>query len=354
MPKIVIAAGGTGGHVFPALCVADELQQRGCEIIFITDQRGKKYIKSEAIVYKILNKNRFYLYISILLNFIKIFFRFLIKRPDCVIGFGGYPSVAPVLAAQVLRIKNFIHEQNAIAGQANKLLAKFATAVFTSFPKTSGLANGLCVGNPTRFEKIYPNIPAQPTNARFTILIFGGSQGAGIFADAVTPAICALKIPLKIYQQARESDIPRIKNSYENAGIESVVAPFFDDIASLYLEANLVISRAGASSVFEAIGFAKPLILLPYEASRSGDQMANARYLLGHRAARVITSDPKSKIFDFENLSVTEILRRRLDFCLNETIMHPEILAELSRNIAKLKIANPTKSFVDNITSIYL
>ncbi len=288
MIKIVIVAGGTGGHVFPAKCVAEKLANAGYDCEFIVDQRGKKYLgdstKFAITEQKINCKYKAMLAFNIIINFIKNIFKFIKKRPACVIGFGGYPSFAPVASAQILGIKTIIHEQNAVMGRANVVLSYFAKGVFTSFNETLGLlrqGNKLkkvrCVGNPTRFDNSYKNA-IRPNTSIFTIFVFGGSQGASLFADIVTPAICKLK-NIKVFQQARSNDIERIKKLYTDAGIGATVSDFFNNIDEIYQQSDLVISRSGASTVFEIIGFRMPAILIPYSRSINGDQEVNAKAL---------------------------------------------------------------------------
>ena len=140
--KIIIAAGGTGGHVFPALCLARELKNNGHNVMFATDKRGLKYLsefRTNAIIQKINTSSRLKLYFSLVINILFCLFRIMRIKPDLVIGFGGYPSVPFVFAAQILKVKTVIHEQNAIIGKANKLLSKMADLVVTSFTETKGL-----------------------------------------------------------------------------------------------------------------------------------------------------------------------------------------------------------------------
>ena len=288
MVKIVVVAGGTGGHVFPAVCIAKRLVKEGYNVEFITDVRGNKYLSNTDGFHvdkqKINHKSKVGLILGIIVNFTKNIYKFIKNRPACVIGFGGYPSFAPVFVAQLMGIKTIIHEQNAVIGRANALLAYRATRILTAFENTLGiLRNGRqykrvrCVGNPTRFDDLYENA-TRPHNSIFTILVFGGSQGSALFADVIAPAICKLnKFEVRVFHQARDSDIDRVKGMYINAGINATVSNFFNDIGKLYQASDLVISRSGASTIFEIVGFKIPSILIPYARSVNGDQLANAR-----------------------------------------------------------------------------
>jgi UDP-N-acetylglucosamine--N-acetylmuramyl-(pentapeptide) pyrophosphoryl-undecaprenol N-acetylglucosamine transferase len=213
-------------------------------------------------------------------------------KPDVVVGFGGYPSVPCALAAQALRIKTIIHEQNAVIGLANKLLSKMATKILTSFPQTIGIRDSpkvIRVGNPTRFENRYGAV-GKPSNRVFTILIFGGSQGSMVFAKVIPPVVreLAKSFPIKVFHQCQVEAIEDLRQTYSTHGISHLVSGFFDNIGELYEEADLVISRAGASSVSEIIGFQKPSILIPFKNSINGDQKANAEFLQTRNAAFVI------------------------------------------------------------------
>lgn len=337
--KILIVAGGTGGHVFPAVCLAKELKNKGYSIIFATDRRGLKYLgnfQNNAIVQKINTSSRSRLYFSLLFNVVLKLFHVKHLAPKLVIGFGGYPSVPFVFAAQLLRIKTILHEQNAVIGKANKLLSKMANLIITSFPKTKGIAQSnkiFHLGNPTRFENEYKNLIPSKNNI-LTILIFGGSQGAKIFSNEVVHAICDLSktIKLRVFHQGRTEDIGIIKSQYSTLGIESTVSDFFNNMEELYKNSDIVISRSGASSIFEIIGFAKPAILIPYTKSINGDQWANAKYLKIHNATIVINenSDLKLEL----SMAFSRILKEK---------------ALIQDNLKKLQIPGVTKKFVEII-----
>ena len=341
--NIIIAAGGTGGHVFPAICVANELQNQGFCVRFATDLRGTKYLgnfKDNAIIQNINTSSRLKLYISLSVNILKSLIYLLKKRPSMVIGFGGYPSVPFVFASQIIKIKTVIHEQNAVIGKANKLLSKMANIIITSFKNVKNLKNTekvFYVGNPTRYEKIYKNVKT-PDNKIFNILIFGGSQGASIFSDEIADSICEVskKHKVKIFQQGRVSDLEKIKQKYDEAKIENIVSDFFENIDDIYQKSDLIISRSGASSLFEIIGFKKPSILIPYKKSINGDQEENAKFLKDSEAAIII---------DETKISVEEVSN-----IIDNLIVNPNELIKISQNIKKLKIENVTKKFIDLIS----
>ena len=334
MIKIVIAAGGTGGHVFPAKCVSEQLVNAGYEVEFIVDQRGKQYIGDnvtfEVTEQEINSKSKVLLILSVLKNVVTSIYKFIKNRPACVIGFGGYPSFAPVASAQILGIRTIIHEQNAVMGRANAILMSKAKGIFTAFENVLGsLRNSSrlskrirCVGNPTRFDHLYKN-SKRPNNSVFTILVFGGSQGSKIFADIVAPAICKLK-NVKVFQQARQNDIDKLKKLYTESGIEAIVSDFFNDIAELYQQSDLVISRSGASTVFEIMGFRIPSILIPYSRSVNGDQDANAK-ALGNGTV----------VLNEQTLTVNDIFNT-----LERFIKNPTLLKNLSEKLPRCRANN--------------
>lgn len=342
MKKIVVAAGGTGGHVFPALCLARELKNNGHNVIFATDKRGLKYLsefKTNPIIQKINTSSRFKLYFSLVINILFCLFRIMRIKPDLVIGFGGYPAVPIVFAAQILKVKTVIHEQNAIIGKANKLLSKMADLVVTSFPGTKGLQRSkkvLYLGNPTRFENEYAN-SQYSENDVLTILIFGGSQGAKVFSSEVVSAICDLSKSRKIrvFHQGRSEDVEFIKSQYNAFNVENTVSAFFENMDTLYKTSDFVISRSGASSIFEIIGFAKPNILIPYMKSINGDQLENANYLKKHNAAIVVIEDENIKL--------------ELEKALNEIVSQFEAMHD---NLKKLRILNVTERFAEIVDGV--
>jgi UDP-N-acetylglucosamine--N-acetylmuramyl-(pentapeptide) pyrophosphoryl-undecaprenol N-acetylglucosamine transferase len=288
--RVLIVAGGTGGHVFPALCLYKKLQK--CRVDFGTDRRGATYLDKDLVPVLVQNINtscRLRLYLSLLYNIAGALIFLLKNKYDIVIGFGGYPSIPLTLSAQILGIRTIVHEQNAVVGKANKLLLRFAFRIVTSFKNTKGLRENkkiVHIGNPTRFEDIYDDANIRRDDS-FTILIFGGSQGARIFSDNVADAVCSVSHSRRIgvIHQCPTLEIERTKRKYNEYNINHVIAPFFHDMAGPYQKADLVISRSGASSVFEIIGFKKPAILIPYANSINGDQMENAKFLESKGAA---------------------------------------------------------------------
>lgn len=297
----MLAAGGTGGHLFPAYALAEELQRRGVTVDLITDLRGDRYgsdfparevyrVPSATLVAKtpLAAARTAWTLSRGLAHALGVMRR---VKPAAVIGFGGYPTFPPLLAAKLSGIPTGLHEQNAVLGRANRMLAKRVNAIATSFERTS-LLNGSMIGkarytgNPVRDIVIaaanHPyNVP-RPGD-RFELLVFGGSQGARFFADGVPPAIAMLADDVRgrihVTQQARDEDLERVRAAYQAAGIAATVEPFFKELPQRMAEAHLVIGRAGASTVAELTVIGRPSILVPLPHALDNDQLQNATRL---------------------------------------------------------------------------
>lgn len=334
--KIIIAAGGTGGHVFPAVCVANELIKLKHHVKFIVDQRGIKYLSSldKQITIeqqKILNSPIYSKYMWLIIQFCRNIIAFIINRPNIVIGFGGYPSLSPVFAAQCIGITTIIHEQNAVFGKANKFLSKLAKKILTGFP----MKNDKCiyVGNPTRFDNSSCIINTK-NSEYITILILGGSQGANIFDLTVSEIISQLarKYKLKIIHQGKQENIQKIQTTY--SGIFNITQSFFNNMQEIYTQTDLVICRAGASTVSELIHFNLPSVIVPYKHSVNGDQTANAKYLQNHQAAIVVD---ENEICD------------KLPLIIQDLITNKNKLLDMQKNISTLQIPNSTQNVIREI-----
>ncbi len=211
-------------------------------------------------------------------------------RPSAVVGFGGYPSVPTVVAASQLRFKTVIHEQNAVLGRANRLLAPYAGRIATAFDETSMLgaaerARAVRTGNPVRPEVIEAATPyrAPADSEPIEILVTGGSQGATVFSDIIPPALAflpeALRGRLRVTQQCREDSIETARRHYADTGIEVELAPFFKDIPARLARAHLAICRSGASTVAELAASGRPAVMIPYPHAIDNHQRENAARL---------------------------------------------------------------------------
>jgi UDP-N-acetylglucosamine--N-acetylmuramyl-(pentapeptide) pyrophosphoryl-undecaprenol N-acetylglucosamine transferase len=301
---IVIAAGGTGGHLFPAEALAAELAARGERIALMTDARSAAY-ESPAFG----NAERFVLRGSglaghgargaargaLALAAGTIEARGILKRLDAaaVVGFGGYPSVPPLIAARMLpratRPATALHEQNGVLGRANRLLAPGADLLALSAQDTSRVPSSAhveVVGNPVRpalAALAGQGFAAPGEDGAIRLLVLGGSLGARIFADVVPGAVALLPERLRqrlvVTQQTRAEDLPRVETAYREAGVPADLSPFFGDIAVRLAMAHLVVARAGASTVAELACAGRPSLLVPLPHAIDDHQTANGRYL---------------------------------------------------------------------------
>jgi len=355
--KFFLAAGGTGGHIFPAEALAEGLIQRGHQVILITDERYKNYdghekkFRIEKIPAATLKGGFF----SKLKALIKILLGILVSlrilrgsRSAVVIGFGGYPSFPAIIAAKFLGQKIIIHEQNAVLGIANRALAPLANIIATSFPEVQGIttrnAKKICyTGNPVRgaIAEIH-DFPYPEIGNALNILVIGGSLGATVFSEVVPAALMKLnpeiREKIKISQQARAEDVERVKKNYMEMGVIATVATFFTDVPKRLAEAHLIIARAGASTVAELAVAGRPSMLVPYPNSKGDHQLYNARSLEKIGAAWVI----EQKNFTAEGLA----------FRLETIIMNPEPLllaAENAKKAAELKAVEKLAALAEKL-----
>ncbi|WP_334176164.1 undecaprenyldiphospho-muramoylpentapeptide beta-N-acetylglucosaminyltransferase [Pseudoxanthobacter sp.] len=315
---VLLAAGGTGGHLFPAQALAHALGERGWTVDLITDERADKYgsafpartvhiVASATVTGRspvALARTGFALARG-LVQSLGIVGR---VRPAVVVGFGGYPTVPPLTAARLRGVPTILHEQNAVVGWANRLLAKHATRIATGFERPKGTqewtAKLALTGNPVRpavLEAARTPYEAPVAGGAFRLLVFGGSQGARAFADLVPPAIArldpALRARLKLTQQARPEDMERVRRAYADLGVAAELAPFFTDMPARMAASHLIVCRSGASSVAELSVIGRPAVLVPLPHARDQDQATNAAVLAGVGAAWPIaqtdlTADP--------------------------------------------------------------
>ena len=324
-PLAVIAAGGTGGHMFPAQALAEDMLHRGWRVILSTDARGARYADGfpEAVERRVVASATFArggvlaklaVPFKVLGGIISASVSMIMDRPSVVAGFGGYPSIPALGAAWILRIPRLIHEQNGVLGRVNRLFARRVSAIACGTWPTvlpAGLL-GHDIGNPVRAsvrdKAAAPYIA--PGDYPMSVVIIGGSQGARILSDVV-PAAIAMVPPevrqhLRVAQQARPEDLDRVQASYDAAGIPAEVAPFFADVPRRFSEAQLVIARAGASTLADLTVIGRPSILVPLASALRDEQTVNARGLVAAQAAVMI---PESQ-FTAEALAehITKVL----------------------------------------------
>jgi UDP-N-acetylglucosamine--N-acetylmuramyl-(pentapeptide) pyrophosphoryl-undecaprenol N-acetylglucosamine transferase len=297
-PLVILAAGGTGGHVFPAEALALELIERGFYLVLITDRRGDNLngklaeldtyrvwaggMAGKRITFRIIS------IIEILIGTFQAWFLLRRLKPVVVVGFGGYSSVPTMLAAAYSGRKVMIHEQNAVLGRANQLLARRVEKIATSFETVSAIPKAL------KLNTVVTGMPVRPAvvclrdqpysiiepDGEINLIIFGGSQGANIFSTVVPNALKQINEPLrrriKVTQQCRPEDIEETKLVYESCGINANISSFFNDIPDRIACAHLVICRAGASTIAELTTIGRPAILVPYIYAVDDHQSQNA------------------------------------------------------------------------------
>lgn len=308
MSLIALAAGGTGGHMFPAEALAQELNRRGHRILLVTDARGARYAEKfpadERFEISAASPNvggpiaKGLAAISLVGGLMTALGEFRKCDVAAAVGFGGYPSLPAMKAAALLKIPYGVHEQNGVLGRANRMLATGAAFTAHAFPaleKAPARAKLIEVGNPLRdAAQAFAGAPyAAPAPDGFiNLVIFGGSQGASLFS-AVPPKVIAslpeaLRKRLRVVHQARESEVEKVSAIYKDAGVAAEVAPFFPDMPARIAKAHLVIARAGASTVTEIATIGRPSILAPLAIAMDDHQTGNARVLSDQGGAIVL------------------------------------------------------------------
>ncbi len=300
-PLIMLAAGGTGGHLFPAEALGVALIKRGAKVRLMTDSRALRYggmftrdmmdvVPSETVrgrtPWALARTGA-----MLAAGGAKALALLIARRPKAVVGFGGYPTLPPLIAAKLLGIPTVIHDSNAVLGRANRLLSTRVSAIATSLPgvldRDPSLADKTTVtGTPMRpailAAAAVPYV-APTADGPLRLLVVGGSQGARVMADIVPPAIerlePALWRRLSLVQQVREEDMPRVRAVYDKLKIEAELAPFFTDLPARFAATHLVVSRSGAGTVAELGAIGRPSILVPLPGAIDQDQHANAGVL---------------------------------------------------------------------------
>jgi UDP-N-acetylglucosamine--N-acetylmuramyl-(pentapeptide) pyrophosphoryl-undecaprenol N-acetylglucosamine transferase len=307
---ILLAAGGTGGHLFPAEALANALIARGYVVELATDERAVKYganfparathqIPSATPSGRSLTA-RASAYLTLMSGTMAA--RRLIKRvkPLAVVGFGGYPTVPPLIAASMLKVPTLIHEQNAVIGRANAFLAKRVDLIAHGFDNLAGVDESQTsklrrTGNPVRpsvIEAAAEEFPELTSGGKLYLLVTGGSQGARVMSDVVPAAIelleKSLRARLRVTQQTRHEDAERVAEAYMRLNVDAQLAPFFDNLPHLIARSHLVIARSGASTVSELAVIGRASILVPFPHALDQDQAANAVHLSANGAATMI------------------------------------------------------------------
>ncbi len=304
---VALAAGGTGGHLFPAEALAQELKRRGWRILLVTDARGAKFSTKfpadERFMISAASPSiggpaaKAAAAVSLAGGLLTALREFSKRRIAAAVGFGGYPSFPAMKAASLLGIPYGVHEQNGVLGRANRMVTAGAAFVAHGFPvleRAPEKVQSSCieVGNPVRDavrSAASAPFPPYDDTSRISLLVFGGSQGASLFSKIVPAAISGLPQPLRarlsVTQQARDVEIDEVTKVYRSAGVDAEIAPFFDDMPARIAKAHLVVARAGASTVTELSTIGRPSILVPLAIAMDDHQTGNARALSDAGAA---------------------------------------------------------------------
>jgi UDP-N-acetylglucosamine--N-acetylmuramyl-(pentapeptide) pyrophosphoryl-undecaprenol N-acetylglucosamine transferase len=309
-PLVLIAAGGTGGHLFPAEALAAALKERGIAVELATDARAAPFAKSfPARRMHVLPADtvRGRDPISLARTAVRLSYGtlraawlLLQARPAAVVGFGGYPTVPPIFAAWLTRVPSVVHEQNAVMGRANRMLAGRATMIATGYPKIFSdaprlAAKAVHVGNPVRAavrEAAARLYEAPVLRGTVRLVVFGGSQGARVMSEVVPSAIerlpAQMRARIEVVQQCRAEDLEEARSVYSRLGVKAELAAFFADLPARVAAAHLVIARSGASTVAELAAIGRPAILVPLPHALDQDQLANAAALAAAGGALLI------------------------------------------------------------------
>jgi UDP-N-acetylglucosamine--N-acetylmuramyl-(pentapeptide) pyrophosphoryl-undecaprenol N-acetylglucosamine transferase len=356
---ILVAAGGTGGHLFPAQALAIELGKRGWRIELATDHRvasyGQDFPAAEVHLIKSATPSgggalgKIGAALKLALGTVAATSVIRRVKPSAAIGFGGYPTVPPILAASMLGVPCVVHEANAVLGRANKFLVTRVQAVATSSAHVKvSAASGTEVvetGNPMRpavIEASGTPYPSRGADDPFRLLVFGGSQGARVFSELVPPALEKLspgtRARLQITQQCREEDLAAVRAKYDALGLKAELAPFFRDLPARIAGSHLVIARSGAGTVSELAVIGRPAILVPLPGSIDQDQRANAKAIADVGGAVLI--DQK------------ELTPERLASELSNFIDHPERLAEAARKAKSFGRPDAVQRLADLVEAV--
>ncbi|MGB0865673.1 MAG: undecaprenyldiphospho-muramoylpentapeptide beta-N-acetylglucosaminyltransferase [Granulosicoccaceae bacterium] len=314
--KVMIAAGGTGGHVVPALSVAQELQRRGFNVVWLGTQAGiearlvpESGIEMEWLAVSGLRGKGWQAWLLAPFKLLRACWqagRAVIRhKPTVLLGMGGFVAGPGGLMAKILGKKLVIHEQNAVVGTTNRLLARVADVVLAAMPSAFVEQQGArCVGNPVREDLSLIDDPSVRLNRgdnEFRVLVVGGSQGAGVFNEVV-PAAAQEVGNIQLWHQTGRAGVEQTQAAYDSAGVEARVVPFIDDMAEAYSWADLVVSRAGAMSVSELAASGCASVLVPYPYAIDDHQTANCALMVREGAA-VLVPQPR-----FDAQLLTKIL----------------------------------------------
>jgi UDP-N-acetylglucosamine--N-acetylmuramyl-(pentapeptide) pyrophosphoryl-undecaprenol N-acetylglucosamine transferase len=358
MTTIVLSAGGTGGHLFPAQALASELARRGRRVVVMTDKRGRNYQAAfpEATIEQIPAGTfagslvtRLFAPLKIIAGILVSFAKLWKIRPAAVVGFGGYPSLPVMTAARFGGYATAIHEQNAVLGRVNRRLVDNVSAVAASLPlsrfKPKDMSRIVYTGNPVRAAAsalASADYETPKADGPIRLLVFGGSQGARALSELVPAALArlpqVLRDRLEITQQCRAEDIDHVRTAYREARISAELGTFFDDLPARMAAAHLVISRSGASTVCELAVIGRPAILIPFPFATDDHQMANAAVFANAGAAWLVQQ--------------RDLTEEKLSAMLEQILADPSALAGRARAAHALGRPDATARLADLVDHI--
>lgn len=358
--RIMLLAGGTGGHVFPALALSHELTQQGVSVSFLTDRRGVRYLNDlpSTVPLKVMPLGslptgwggKVLLLGQLFASFACSLLFILQQRPHKIIGYGGYPTAPGMVASLLLGRKLYVSEQDAVLGSTNKRFARFCHRIFLATPLLNPLKSSMAekcqvVGMPIRApiaalnNRLYQP-PQQKGPIHLTVI--GGSQGAEILSEIVPPALSKLPVSLKkrlqVIQQCREEDSDRVKAFYRQAGIHATVSPFFNQMEQILAQTHLMICRSGASTVAEGVAAGLPALFIPYPYAAHDHQTANASLLVNQGAGWMMAQ----KDFTVE----------RCGLFLRQVLMDPQRLLFASERLKLFSQKNVTQTLASHLLNV--
>ncbi len=336
--KVVLCAGGTGGHLFPAIALAEALEKKNHDVTIVTDERGSVYcehLENKRIYGNVRCslKGAFFLVFRLLRIFFS-FWRFCkLRKPDVIIGFGGAFTVVPVLVGKMCKIKIVLHEQNTVVGRANRYLTSFADMKLSTFA-----IGGNWKLQPSPVRKEFLKYVPLDCSGKLRIFVIGGSQGAKSFSTIIPVAIKGLsaeeRSEIEIVQQESYEDIDELKQRYDHLGVKSTICKFFNNVSELMGRSQLLICRAGSSTLMELSAMGRPAILIPYPKAMDNHQRLNAKRYVDKNAAWMLEED----VFVSERLKgiLRSILRDRGVLRQKAGHMYNENLKNAAENFIRL------------------
>lgn len=347
--RVLIASGGTGGHMFPALALADELIARGREVVLVVDERGRRWVEGDYDVHVVaaaapalgtLGRAA-----GVARGLAQCVTLVRSARPAAAACFGGYASFPPAMAARLAGRPILLHEQNAVLGKANRMIARFARKVALSFARTDHAEpfrdRIVVTGNPVRaaFRAVQA---ARRADDRIRLFVMGGSQGAAVFSTVLPDAIARLtpelRARLSLVQQARVETLDEVRQRYAVLGVEAELSSFFTDVPERLAACDLVIARSGASTVAEVTALGRPAILIPYRFAADDHQRVNAERVAAAGAAIVLP----------EVDATPERLARAIEQCTHE----PGQLTAMALAAAAFARPDATQALADLVMTL--